>query len=168
MRHITLTHHSLTDSAYRAHPPTAPHHTHPPTAPHPHTHRTRRTHSYNVNANLETDDGSSRYLMYKNYFVYATSATDFAMNAHWNFEVDNVHAYAESIMNGWEPGYPGPAANNCYVCRNPPPPPFSLSPLTCTLPHSHHIICAARSSMRMRPCASVVHFRACAWICLCA
>lgn len=46
--------------------------------------------NYNVNSNLETDDGSSRYLMYRNYFVYSTSATDFAMNAHWNYEVDNV------------------------------------------------------------------------------
>lgn len=48
--------------------------------------------NYNVNSNLETDDGSSRYLMYNNYFVMATSATDFAMNAHWNYQVDNVYA----------------------------------------------------------------------------
>jgi len=30
---------------------------------------------YNVNSNLETDDGSSRYLLYNNYFVYSTHAT---------------------------------------------------------------------------------------------
>lgn len=46
--------------------------------------------NYNVNSNLETDDGSSRYLMYRNYFVYSTAATDFAMNAHYNYYVDNV------------------------------------------------------------------------------
>jgi len=68
--------------------------------------------TYNVNSNLETDDGSSRYLMYRNYFAYATSATDFAMNAHFNYQVGNVYAYGFSIMNGWGPASP---ATNCYV-----------------------------------------------------
>ena len=54
--------------------------------------------NYNVNSNLETDDGSSRYLMYRNYFVYSTSATDFAMNAHWNYEVDNVRVLKLKIL----------------------------------------------------------------------
>ena len=58
---------------------------------------------YNVNSNLETDDGSSRYLLYNNYFVYSTHATDFAMNAHWNYYVGNVHAYGQGILQGWSP-----------------------------------------------------------------
>eukprot|EP00039_Didymoeca_costata_P002357 m.59603 g.59603 ORF g.59603 m.59603 type:complete len:982 (-) comp11259_c0_seq3:95-3040(-) len=71
--------------------------------------------NYNVNSNLETDDGSSRYLMYRNYFVYATSATDYAMNSRWNYQVDNVYAYGETILRGWEPGQYDPAATHCYV-----------------------------------------------------
>lgn len=78
--------------------------------------------TYNVNSNLETDDGSSRYLLYNNYFVYATSATDFAMNAHWNYYVNNVHAYGESAMRGWSGCHPtvctepyGNSANNVYL-----------------------------------------------------
>eukprot|EP01044_Picomonas_judraskeda_P008485 COSAG03_NODE_972_length_5142_cov_3.351576_5_plen_194_part_00 len=43
--------------------------------------------NYNVNSNLETDDGSSRYLLYNNYFVFSTAATDFAINANWNYYV---------------------------------------------------------------------------------
>lgn len=43
--------------------------------------------NYNVNSNLETDDGSSRYLLYNNYFVYSTHGTDFAMNAHFDYQV---------------------------------------------------------------------------------
>ena len=84
--------------------------------------------NYNVNSNLETDDGSSRYLLYSNYFVYSTAATDYAMNAHWNYQVGNVHAYGQTILRGWEPSnhacsenasakcptYP-PPATNCYV-----------------------------------------------------
>jgi len=38
---------------------------------------------YNVNSNLETDDGSSRYLLYNNYFVYSTHAT---VSKHGLFE----------------------------------------------------------------------------------
>eukprot|EP01043_Picozoa_sp_COSAG02_P018684 COSAG02_NODE_878_length_16266_cov_8.886559_9_plen_240_part_00 len=70
--------------------------------------------NYNVNSNLETDDGSSRYLLYNNYFVYSTAATDFAMNANWNYYVGNVHAYGETILWGWEVGTSSPATN-CYV-----------------------------------------------------
>ena len=83
---------------------------------------------YNVNSNLETDDGSSRYLLYNNYFVYSTHATDFAMNAHWNYYVNNVHAYGQGILQGWSPQNKAcstdPAAKcppyhkpgtNCYV-----------------------------------------------------
>ena len=60
--------------------------------------------NYNVNSNLETDDGSSRYLLYNNYFVFSTAATDFAMNAHWNYYVNNVHAYGQTMLRGWGPG----------------------------------------------------------------
>ena len=68
-----------------------------------------------MNSNLETDDGSSRYLMHNNYFVYATAATDFAMNAHWLYQVNNVYAYALSVMAGWSPDKDVPSATNCYV-----------------------------------------------------
>ena len=84
--------------------------------------------NYNVNSNLETDDGSSRYLLYNNYFVYSTHATDFAMNAHWDYQVDNVYAYPQGILAGWEPANHAcstdpsakcppykPPATNCYV-----------------------------------------------------
>lgn len=84
--------------------------------------------NYNVNSNLETDDGSSRYLLYNNYFVYSTHATDFAMNAHWDYQVDNVYAYPQGILAGWEPGNHAcstnpsakcppykPPATNCYL-----------------------------------------------------
>ena len=43
--------------------------------------------TYNVNSNLETDDGSSRYLLYNNYFVYSSHATDYAMNARYTYHV---------------------------------------------------------------------------------
>lgn len=72
--------------------------------------------TYNVNSNLETDDGASRYLMHGNYFVFGSSATDFAMNAHRLYQVGNVYAYPQSILTGWEPrGSAGPPATDCFV-----------------------------------------------------
>jgi hypothetical protein len=48
-------------------------------------------------------------------FVYGVHATDLALNAHWNYYVHNVHAYAWSdrILQGWSQG--GSPATNCYV-----------------------------------------------------
>ena len=53
---------------------------------------------------------------------------DFAMNAHWNYYVNNVHAYGQGILAGWSPENKAcstdPAAKcpayhkpgtNCYV-----------------------------------------------------
>jgi hypothetical protein len=84
--------------------------------------------TYNVNSNLETDDGSSRYLLYNNYFVYSSHATDYAMNARYTYHVNNVHAYGEGILAGWSPGNKAcstdaaakckpylPPATHCYV-----------------------------------------------------
>jgi hypothetical protein len=67
--------------------------------------------NYNVNSNLETDDGSSRYLLYNNYFVFGHTSTDFAINAHCNYYVNNVYADSGQILYGWR-NYP---ATNCYV-----------------------------------------------------
>lgn len=72
--------------------------------------------TYNVNSNLETDDGSSRYLLYDNYFVYGTSATDAAMNAHWNYNVGNVYAYGETVLSGWSPSNHACSESSTATC----------------------------------------------------
>ena len=57
--------------------------------------------TYNVHANMETDDGSSRYLVYNNYLVFGVAMTDFSLNAHWNYYVNNVNAYVGQALFGW-------------------------------------------------------------------
>lgn len=68
-----------------------------------------------VNSNLETDDGSSRYLLYRNYFSFSSSATDFAMHATWLYQIENVYAYIESVLSGWGPPPVRAPCTHCYV-----------------------------------------------------
>ena len=39
------------------------------------------------------------------------------MNAHWNYQVGNVHAYGQTILRGWEPGNHA-CSEDASACRN--------------------------------------------------
>ena len=64
---------------------------------------------------LEVPEGT-HWLLSSVYFVFGSSASDWAMNAHWNYQVENVYAYTQSILTGWAPfkNDTTPAAN-CYI-----------------------------------------------------
>ena len=87
--------------------------------------------NYNTFTGMQTDDGSSRYIVASNYIVFGMVVINSAMvHGNWLYQVGNVHAYPKQIGTGWAGGGAHTYVYNGTIVMRETPAPWCNEQLT--------------------------------------